>query len=63
MEASFPLSRNGVRQESGVPCMTQVCLDPFGNSGCSSYEGRYKVDLLYGAHWQLTSADPLQSSG
>jgi hypothetical protein len=36
--------------ESGDPCTTQLCLDLTCNSGCSSYEGRYKVDLLYRAH-------------
>jgi hypothetical protein len=42
--------------------MTLLYLDPFGNSGCSSYEGRYKVDLLYRARRQLPSADMLQAS-
>jgi hypothetical protein len=49
--------------KSGDPCMTQACLDFFRNSGCSSYEVRYMVDLLYRAHWRLTSADPLQTLG
>jgi hypothetical protein len=43
--------------------MTQLCLDLTCNSGCSIYEGRYNVDLLYGARRQLTSAGSLQTLG
>jgi hypothetical protein len=49
--------------ESGDSYTTQVCRDPFDNSGCNSYEGRYKVDQLYEAHQHLTLVDLLQISG
>jgi hypothetical protein len=49
--------------ESGNPSTTQLCLDLICNSGCSSYKGRYNVDLHYRARRWLTLADPLQTSG